>query len=205
MSPLKRAVDVAIGAAGLWATAPLFAGVAIAIRVTDGGSVFFRQERVGRHGKPFKMLKFRTMVVDAERRGASITVGQDPRITTVGRWLRASKLDELPQLLNVLAGEMTLVGPRPEVPRYVAMYDEAQREVLKLTPGVTDKASIRYRNESELLAGADDPEKFYVDVVMPDKIRINLEYARRATALSDLAVVAETVLAIVRDRFAQSR
>jgi lipopolysaccharide/colanic/teichoic acid biosynthesis glycosyltransferase len=205
VSPLKRAVDVAIGAAGLWATAPLFAGVAIAIRVTDGGSVFFRQERVGRHGKPFKMLKFRTMVVDAERRGASITVGQDPRITTVGRWLRASKLDELPQLLNVLAGEMTLVGPRPEVPRYVAMYDEAQREVLKLTPGVTDKASIRYRNESELLAGADDPEKFYVDVVMPDKIRINLEYARRATALSDLAVVAETVLAIVRDRFAQSR
>jgi lipopolysaccharide/colanic/teichoic acid biosynthesis glycosyltransferase len=155
--------------------------------------VFFRQERVGRAGRAFRVWKFRTMVPDAERRGGALTVGDDPRTTRVGRWLRDSKVDELPQLFNVLAGEMSLVGPRPEVPRYVARYSADQRRVLDLVPGITDPASIAYSRESELLARAADPERYYVTAVMPDKIRINLTYAAHANRWTDLKVVLETL------------
>ncbi|HEX2203616.1 MAG TPA: sugar transferase, partial [Longimicrobium sp.] len=164
----------------------------------DRGPVFFRQERVGKDGKPFRMWKFRTMRVDAEKVGPQLTVGADPRITRVGRWLRKTKVDELPQLLNVLSGEMSLVGPRPEVPRYVAMYTPEQRRVLSLMPGITDPASIRYRDESAVLAEADDPERTYVEEVMPEKIRLNLDYAARSSVLSDTAVILKTILPIGR-------
>jgi lipopolysaccharide/colanic/teichoic acid biosynthesis glycosyltransferase len=187
-------MDVCSSLVGLIVLAPLFVLVGIAIAIEGRGDpVFFAQERVGRNGVGFRMWKFRTMSVGAERRGAQLTVGADPRITSVGRWLRRFKLDELPQLVNVLRGEMSLVGPRPEVPRYVTLYTEAQRAVLRLVPGITDPASIRYRNEAAELARAADPERFYIDEIMPEKIRLNLEYAARATSWSDVLVVFSTV------------
>jgi lipopolysaccharide/colanic/teichoic acid biosynthesis glycosyltransferase len=193
MSRGKRAVDIAGAAIGLLVLSPVLVLIGAVVALADGGPVFFRQERVGAGGRCFRMWKFRTMVVDAERRGGQLTVGRDPRVTAVGHWLRRLKLDELPQLLNVLRGEMSLVGPRPEVPRYVALYTAEQREVLRLVPGITDPASIRYRDESEELARAADPEWTYVERIMPEKIRLNLEYAARATRWSDLMVVLATV------------
>ena len=195
MSRGKRALDVAVAAVGLVALSPLLALLAAAVAL-DGGPIFFRQERVGRRGRPFRIAKFRTMVPDADRLGAPLTVAGDRRITRVGRVLRAAKLDELPQLWNVLTGEMSLVGPRPEVPRYVALYTEEQARVLALTPGITDPASIRYRHEEAALADSSDPERAYLDVIMPEKIRINLEYAARASVGSDLAVIVETLVAL---------
>ncbi|MCL6442253.1 MAG: sugar transferase [Alicyclobacillus sp.] len=189
----KRAFDVFWSGLGLLLLWPLFLVIALLIKVDDGGTVFFRQERVGYRGKVFWIYKFRTMTPDAERTGRHITVGSDPRITRTGKWLRKTKLDELPQLINVLKGEMTLVGPRPEVPKYVAMYDDDQRRVLELVPGITDPASIKYRNESELLATAYDPEHMYIDEIMPDKIAINMDYAARATLLTDFLVVLHTL------------
>ena len=198
----KRLLDLAASAAGLLALAPLILAIAAAIKADDGGPVFFRQERVGRGGKPFRIWKFRTMVVDAERRGRSLTVGADPRITRVGDVLRRYKLDELPQLWNVLVGEMGLVGPRPEVPRYVALYDEAQRAILALRPGITDMASIKYRHEAEVLSRSPDPERTYVEEIMPDKIRINLASADDSVRTS-LKVILLTLVAIVRPTEAQ--
>ena len=193
MSPGKRAFDVAASALGLVLLSPLLAVVAIAVMLDSPGPVFFRQERVGRAGAPFRMWKFRTMIADAERRGGALTVGQDPRITPVGRALRRYKLDELPQLLNVLAGEMSLVGPRPEVAKYVAGYTEAERRVLELVPGVTDPASLEYRDEATLLAGHADPERAYIEDIAPHKIRLNLEYAERATIRSDVGIILRTI------------
>jgi len=144
------------------------------------------------------MLKFRTMVVDADKVGSLLTVGRDPRTTPVGRWIRRLKLDELPQLWNVLRGEMSLVGPRPEVPRYVALYTAEQWRVLDLVPGITDRASIKYREESELLAQASDPQTVYVSQILPDKIRLNLEYAAHATVWTDFLVVLSTLGHMVR-------
>ncbi|MBE3550226.1 MAG: glycosyltransferase [Brockia lithotrophica] len=194
----KRLFDLFWSALGLLLLFPVFLGIALAIKFDDGGPVFFRQRRIGYRGRPFAMWKFRTMVVDAEQKGGLLTVGRDPRVTRVGYWLRKTKLDELPQLWNVLKGEMSLVGPRPEVPQYVALYTEEQRRVLELVPGITDPASIRFRHENELLAQSPDPERTYVEVVMPEKIRLNLEYARRATVWSDFAVILQTFLALLR-------
>ncbi len=197
MTRVKRVMDVCGSLLGLLVLTPLFllVAVAIAVDVRDGagGPVLFAQDRVGRDGVSFRMWKFRTMRVNAERAGAPLTVGADPRITRVGRWLRRLKLDELPQLYNVLRGEMSLVGPRPEVPRYVELYSDAQRAVLGLVPGITDPASIRFRDEASELARAADPERFYIEEIMPEKIRLNLEYAGRATPWSDLRVVLSTV------------
>ncbi len=190
----KRAFDLLWTVPGLILLSPLFLFIAAAIKWNDRGPVLFRQERVGQGGRPFRICKFRTMVVNAEQIGASLTVGdRDPRITTVGYWLRRYKLDELPQLVNVVRGEMSLVGPRPEVPRYVALYDPQQQAVLALRPGITDPASIKYRNESEILAQCEDPEETYVRQIMPDKIGINLAYARQATRWSDLRVILTTL------------
>ncbi|HKV50178.1 MAG TPA: sugar transferase [Gemmatimonadaceae bacterium] len=194
---MKRAFDVVAAALGLVLLGPLFLVIAMAIALEDGGPVFFRQQRVGRGGELFRVWKFRTMRVDAERGGGQLTVGQDRRITRVGRWLRSAKVDELPQLVNVLRGEMSLVGPRPEVPRYVALYSPAQRAVLDELPGITDPASLRYYDESVVLANAADPEGLYVSHVMPEKIRLNLEYAARATPLTDLFIVMSTLRRIV--------
>ena len=198
MRPGKRALDVTAAIAGLLVLAPVFAAIAIAIKLQSHGPFFFRQERVGRAGARFRIWKFRTMVADAERQGGAITIGKDPRITSVGTALRRFKLDELPQLLNVLRGEMTLVGPRPEVAHYVQLYSEAQRAVLELVPGITDPASIEYRDEAAVLATYPDPEQAYVEEIMPRKIRINLEYAARATAGSDVALILRTVVHLGR-------
>jgi lipopolysaccharide/colanic/teichoic acid biosynthesis glycosyltransferase len=189
----KRPLDVTASFVGLVILSPLFALIAVLIKLEGDGPVFFRQDRVGRAGRSFRIWKFRTMRADAERHGGPLTVGNDPRITEVGHALRRYKLDELPQLLNVLAGEMSLVGPRPEVARYVALYTADQRRVLELVPGITDPASIAYRDEAAVLAGHSDAETVYVNEVMPAKIRLNLEYAGRATLGSDLLLILQTI------------
>jgi lipopolysaccharide/colanic/teichoic acid biosynthesis glycosyltransferase len=193
MSASKRALDVLGAAAGILLLWPLLLAIAVLVRLEDGGPALFRQERVGRGGRPFRILKFRTMVTDAERRGGQLTVGRDPRVTRIGHHLRRLKLDELPQLFNVLRGEMSLVGPRPEVPRYVALYSVEQRRVLDLRPGITDPASVEFHDESALLDGVADPDRLYVEQIMPRKIQMNLAYAASATALSDLGVVLRTL------------
>jgi len=198
MSGAKRLFDLlwtVVGLALLW---PVFVVLSLIIALGDGGPVLYRQARVGKGGRVFRMLKFRTMVVDADKAGSLLTVGRDPRTTPVGRWIRRLKLDELPQLWNVLRGEMSLVGPRPEVPRYVALYTAEQWRVLDLIPGITDRASIKYRDESELLARASDPQTVYVSQILPDKIRLNLEYAAHATVWTDFLVVLSTLGHMVR-------
>lgn len=195
----KRAMDIAISAAALCVLWPVFLLIALAIVIDDPGPVFYRQVRVGRGGRPFRIFKFRTMVVDADKKGLSITVGRDSRITRVGAFLRKTKLDELAQLLNVLYGQMSFVGPRPEVPRYVELYTPYQRQVLLVRPGITDYASIAYRNENDLLAGADDPEKMYIETIMPDKIELNMKYLREISPLADLRLILKTVIAVITD------
>ncbi|HEU4628905.1 MAG TPA: sugar transferase [Gemmatimonadaceae bacterium] len=187
----KRVFDLAWTVPGLLVLAPLLGAVALLVRLVDGRPVFFRQERVGLHGRPFRIWKFRTMTAGAAT-GPALTVAADARVTPLGRWLRATKLDELPQLFNVLAGEMSLVGPRPEVPRFVAQYTEAQRQVLTVRPGITDPACLSYRHEGVLLARSADPERTYVAEIMPEKIRLNLAYARTATRWSDFRVILRT-------------
>ena len=195
----KRVMDIAISAAALCVLWPVFRLIALAIVIDDPGPVFYRQVRVGRGGRPFRIFKFRTMVVDADKKGLSITVGRDSRITRVGAFLRKTKLDELAQLLNVLCGQMSFVGPRPEVPRYVELYTPYQRQVLLVRPGITDYASIAYRNENDLLAGADDPEKMYIETIMPDKIELNMKYLREISPLADLRLILKTVIAVITD------
>ena len=195
----KRAMDIAISAAALCVLWPVLLLIALAIVVDDPGPVFYRQVRVGRGGRPFRIFKFRTMVVDADKKGLSITVGRDSRITRVGAFLRKTKLDELAQLLNVLCGQMSFVGPRPEVPRYVELYTPYQRQVLLVRPGITDYASIAYRNENDLLAGADDPERMYIETIMPDKIELNMKYLREISPLTDVRLILRTVLAVIVD------
>jgi len=190
---MARAFDLVASILGLLVLLPFLLVIGLVIRLEGSGPVFFRQERIGRDGRPFRIWKFRTMVVDAERSGRLITVGEDRRITRSGAWLRRWKLDELPQLLNVLLGQMSFVGPRPEVPRYVALYTEEQRRVLELRPGITDIASIAYRNESELLEGQEDPEAYYVQRILPDKIRMNLDYAGKATIWRNIKVILATL------------
>lgn len=190
----KRLFDLFVASCALLLLSPLLLGIALAIKLDSPGPVFFRQVRVGRGGREFRIHKFRTMVVNDEARSAQITVGADPRITRVGAWLRRTKCDELAQLIDVLKGTMSLVGPRPEVPRYVALYPEAlKRQVLAVRPGITDMASLTYRNESDLLAKAADPEREYVEVVMPAKLRLAAHYARQATVRTDVAVLIQTV------------
>lgn len=171
-----------------------FGLIAIAIKMADGGSIFFVQERIGYNGTTFRMFKFRTMVENACNCGPLITVDGDSRITRAGLWLRKTKLDELPQAINVLRGEMSLVGPRPEVSYYVNKYTEEQRKILNLMPGITDPASIRFIDESILLAREANPEAAYVERIMDTKIRINLEYASHATVLTDFGVIVDTLL-----------
>lgn len=192
---LKRAFDILVSAGLLVLLAPVLVGVAIAIKLSSPGPILYRATRIGRHGVPFKLYKFRSMVVNADKIGAGITTAGDPRITAIGRFLRRTKLDELPQLINVLRGEMSLVGPRPEDPRYVALYTPAQRRILQVRPGITSLASVRYRHEEGLLTG-NDWETVYLQQIMPHKLEIDLEYAQRATFLSDLGVLWQTFRAI---------
>jgi len=190
----KRLFDLIAASIGLLLVCPLLLLIAALIRIVDGSPIFFRQHRIGRAGKSFNILKFRTMRPGAEALGTSVTQRDDPRITNVGRLLRRTKLDELPQLLNVIAGEMSLVGPRPEVPRYVARYRPAQRAVLDLKPGITDWATLVYRNEEEVLRGKPDVDRFYIEEIMPRKIELNLRYASGATFWEDLKVIVRTLV-----------
>jgi len=188
----KRAFDVLLSALGLTLLWPLFLAMALLIKLDSGGPVFFRQMRVGYRGRLFRIWKFRTMVADAASDNNPLTVGDDPRVTRIGRRLRRLKLDELPQLLNVLVGEMSLVGPRPELPCYVACYTATERRVLDLAPGITSEASLRYRNESEVLAQVRDPERAFVETIMPEKILLNLAYGDRATLWTDFQLILRT-------------
>jgi lipopolysaccharide/colanic/teichoic acid biosynthesis glycosyltransferase len=167
---------------------------AVLIKLDSPGPIFFKQERIGLRFRPFQILKFRTMVQDSLARGGSITAGDDPRITRVGWFLRKSKIDELPQLINVLKGEMTFVGPRPEVPQYVKMFREDYEEILKIRPGITDLASIKYRDEAALLGESENPEAEYVRRVLPDKIQLGKEYIRRSSFGLDLTLIFKTFL-----------
>ena len=195
---LKRAMDVLVSGGALLVIWPVLLLIALAIKIDDPGPVFYRQVRVGRGGKPFRIFKFRTMVVDADKKGLSITVGQDKRITRMGALLRKTKLDELAQLLNVFTGDMSFVGPRPEVQRYVDLYTPYQRQVLLVRPGITDYASIAYRNENDLLAGANDPERMYIEEIMPAKIELNMKYLREISPIADLRLIFGTIAAVIR-------
>lgn len=195
----KRLFDWVMSSLGLLALGPLLILIALAVKLDSPGPVFFRQERVGRFGVPFHIHKFRTMRHDPAGRGLQITVGADRRITRVGQFLRASKLDELPQLIDVWQGAMSLVGPRPEVPRYVAHYPAALRDkVLSVRPGITDIASIEYRDESAVLARAADPERAYIDEVLPHKLALAASYVDQASVWLDIRLILRTIGVIVR-------
>ena len=197
----KRIFDLVSAALGLLLLAPLLLVIALWIRLDSPGPVFFRQQRIGRFGVPFRIHKFRTMVAGAPALGPAITVGADARITRAGRRLRVARLDELPQLIDVLQGTMSLVGPRPELPRYVALYPPALRErVLGVRPGITDLASIEFRDEGALLARAADAEREYVEVVLPAKLRVSADYIVHANLGTDLCVIGLTLKALLLRR-----
>jgi len=194
----KRLFDIAFAALALLLLCPLLLAIALWVRLDSPGPVFFRQQRVGRGGRLFGIYKFRTMHTGAEAMGPQITVGEDARITRAGAWLRRSKVDELPQFLNVLRGDMSVVGPRPEVPRYVAQYPaDVRQAVLSVRPGITDLASIEFRDESALLARSSDPERTYVEQILPAKLRHAQQYVRTRSLWLDLRIIARTALALL--------
>lgn len=199
---LKRVLDITAAAAGLAATAPLLALIAVVVRRSSPGPALFRQTRVGKDGEAFQMLKFRTMsVATTPDAGPQVTAGGDPRVTPIGRMLRKTKLDELPELVNVLRGEMSLVGPRPEVPKYVAHYSDADRAAVhRVRPGLTDPATVRFRSEEEILGRASDPERAYVDDVLPTKIQMYKDYLDGASFVGDLRILGETVRVVLVPR-----
>ncbi len=191
---MKRLFDIAASLLALGLLSPLLLVLAVAVSTTSPGGAFFRQVRVGRHGRPFELLKFRSMRPGSEARG-QITVGErDPRITGVGHFLRRTKMDELPQLINILKGDMSVVGPRPEVPKYVALYTPEQRAVLSVRPGLSSLASIAYINENEVLGRSADPERTYVEEVMPAKLALDLKYVREQSLWLDLSIIVRTAL-----------
>lgn len=197
---MKRLFDIVASGLGLLCLSPLLLIVAIWIKLDSPGPVFFRQVRVGRYNKDFRIFKFRSMRVGSDK-GSQITVGgHDSRITRSGYFIRKTKIDELPQLINVFIGDMSLVGPRPEVRHYVDMWTPEQLHVLDVRPGITDPASIRYRNENELLEKAEDPEKYYVEVIMQDKIKLYLEYVEKHSFLYDLKLIFQTFFVIIHER-----
>jgi lipopolysaccharide/colanic/teichoic acid biosynthesis glycosyltransferase len=189
---MKRLFDIVVSLMGLGLLLPLFLIAAVAIKMDSRGPVFFRQQRMGRGFRPFFIYKFRSMTDDRQSAGALFTVKYDPRITRVGRFLRKSKIDELPQLINVLKGEMTFVGPRPEVPSYVDLFRQDYEEILRVRPGITDLASIKYRDEATVLSQSPDPEAEYINRVLPDKIKLAKEYIRHSSFLFDLGLMFKT-------------
>lgn len=196
---MKRLFDIIASGLGLIILSPLFLVVAVWVKLDSPGPVFYKQIRVGRNNKDFFLYKFRSMRVGSDKKGLITIGGHDPRVTRSGYYIRKYKLDEFPQLINVFKGEMSLVGPRPEVRKYVDLYTPEQMHVLDVRPGITDLASIRYRNENELLEQASAPEQYYRDVVMQDKLRINLEYVRNHSFLGDIRLIFNTFIAIVRN------
>jgi lipopolysaccharide/colanic/teichoic acid biosynthesis glycosyltransferase len=195
---VKRLFDIACSVVGLILLAPVFVVTAILIKRDSSGPVFFRQTRIGQFGKQFSIYKFRTMCMDAEKIGAQVSTADDPRMTGIGRLLRTYKIDELPQLLNVVSGEMSLVGPRPEVPKYVDAFKGAYEEILTVRPGITDFASLEFKDENELLLGAEDPEKKYIEEILPIKIALYRKYLREKSFFTDLKLIFLTLASIVR-------
>jgi len=193
----KRFFDIVMAAEGLVMLCPVLIWIAWCIRREDGGPVFYRGERVGLQGRPFRVFKFRTMVVDAEKMGASSTSDDDPRITRVGRILRKYKLDELPQLINILIGDMSLVGPRPEVKKFTDLYTEEEQAILTVRPGITDWASIWNPDEGAILASSTDPDRDYLEKIRPEKLRLQLKYVRERSLLTDIGIILLTLKTIV--------
>ncbi len=194
---MKRVFDILASSIGLVVLSPLLIGIAARIKFEDRGPVFYRGVRVGRFGKMFRIYKYRTMVTNAEKIGGPSTADNDPRITKIGLWIRKRKLDELPQLINVLKGEMSFVGPRPEVKQYVDIFTREEKAILNVRPGITDWASLWNSDEGAILAGSEDPEKTYMEKIRPEKIRLQLRYVRERSFFRDLYIIAQTVKAIV--------
>jgi len=195
---VKRLFDIICSAGGILMLSPFLLWVGWRIKKEDGGPVFYRGERVGLHGKLFRIFKFRTMVVDAEKIGGSSTSDNDSRITPVGRFLRKYKLDELPQLINVFVGNMSLVGPRPEVKHYTDKFNEEERLILSVRPGITDWASIWNADEGAVLAGAEDPDKAYEELIRPTKLRLQLKYVRETSLFVDIKIICMTILTVMK-------
>lgn len=193
----KRVFDFLCGVTGVLIFSPVLLVTAVAIKMEDGGPIFYRGTRIGQFGRPFRIFKFRTMVPHAERLGGSSTPDDDPRVTRVGRYLRKYKLDELPQLFNVLKGEMSLVGPRPEVEHYVRLFTDEERAILRVKPGITDWASLWNADEGAILAGAGDPERVYLEQIRPKKIQLQLAYVQNQSFAVDCQILWKTVLAVI--------
>lgn len=198
-------MDIAVATIGLVVLSPLFLLIAALVKTGSTGPIFFRHERVGRGFRTFGVLKFRTMVHNAAQIGGAITLGNDPRVTPIGRILRKTKLDELPQLLNVLKGDMSLVGPRPEVRRYVDMFRQDYEAILQVRPGITDLASVKFRDEETVLGNSADWEDKYARCVLPEKIRLAKEYVERRSTLLDLRIIGSTLLLLLKDRMPSRR
>ncbi|HEY5371853.1 MAG TPA: sugar transferase [Hanamia sp.] len=197
---MKRFFDIVCSVTGITLLSPLFLVLAVWIKKESKGPVFYKQKRVGKNGKEFQLFKFRSMRIGSDKLGLLTIGGKDPRITKPGNFIRKFKLDEFPQLINVLIGNMSIVGPRPEVAKYVNLYNEEQLKVLKVKPGITDWASIKFRNENELLARAEKPEEFYISEVMPAKLQMNLLYIEKNNLMVDLKIIWMTLKKIVHDR-----
>lgn len=194
---LKRLFDILVSGMGLIILLPFFLIISLLIIIDSKGGAFFLQTRVGKNGSPFKLFKFRTMSMNADASGLITIGGRDPRVTKIGYFLRKYKIDELPQLLNVFFGSMSLVGPRPEVAKYVDMYTEEQKKVLSVKPGITDYASLEYFSENELLARSSDPDKTYIEKILPAKLNLNLRYIAEAGFRTDLMVILKTIQKII--------
>jgi lipopolysaccharide/colanic/teichoic acid biosynthesis glycosyltransferase len=197
---LKRCFDILIASLGLLLLSPVFLIISAFIAFDSKGGIFYKQQRAGLGGELFGLLKFRTMFAEAEKQGLLTIGSDDQRITSTGRWLRKYKLDELPQLINVLKGEMSFVGPRPEVPKYVILYSMEQRKVLSVKPGLTDPASLAYLNESDLLARAQNPEQYYIQYLMPAKLELNLRYIAKQNLAKDIGIILQTIGRILSGR-----
>jgi lipopolysaccharide/colanic/teichoic acid biosynthesis glycosyltransferase len=197
---IKRVFDIVVAGVGLILLLPVMIIVALLIKSDSQGPVFFKQQRMGKGFRPFWIYKFRTMKENSELAGRLVTVGEDPRITRVGRFLRKTKIDELPQLINVLKGDMSFVGPRPEVPRFVELFQREYAEILAIRPGITDLASLKYQDEASLLAKAEDPEEEYLQHVLPDKIRLAKDYLQHSSLFFDLWLIAKTLFKVLNYR-----
>ena len=197
---LKRLFDLLLSSVGLVLLSPVILVLALLIKLHDRGPVFYRGERVGRGDTIFRIYKFRSMVVNAEKTGVSSTTKEDPRVTPIGRFLRKTKLDELPQLLNVFSGQMSIVGPRPEVKKFTDLYDDKEKVLLELQPGITDYASLWDINEAEVLAGSSDPDKDYMEKIRPEKIRLQLKYWRERSLWTDIKIVLLTIRKMLTGR-----
>lgn len=198
---MKRLADIVLSLLGLVIFSPLLIIIGVLIKKEDGGPVFYRGIRIGRYGRPFRIFKVRTMGLDADKIGGPSTRADDPRITKIGRFIRRFNLDELPQFINVLKGEMSIVGPRPEVPQYVALFSEEEKAILNVRPGITDWATLWIRDEGKILAGSEDPERTYMEKIWPEKHRLALEYVKNRSVWVDLEIMLKTLKVHLFDRF----